>query len=100
MIYHHHARQGQALSVAHPASRSVTSPPPSVTVMIRPAADETTTRDGRPFAQAGTAYVANGPASYAMRGEELAVAAPAEAFRTRRRDGLTTTAAAVWLLDS
>ena len=32
--------------VAHPASRSMTSPSPSVTVMIRPAADETTTRDG------------------------------------------------------
>ena len=32
--------------VAHPASRSMTSPAPSVTVMIRPAADETITRDG------------------------------------------------------
>jgi hypothetical protein len=60
------------------------SPSPSVTVMIRPAADETTTRDGRPLAQAGTSYVANGPASY-MRGEELAVAAPA---RPSGRDGV------------
>jgi hypothetical protein len=55
--------------VAHPASRSMTSPSPSatlaVTVMIRPAADETTTRDGRPLAQAGTSFVADGPASYA-----------------------------------
>ena len=32
--------------VAHPASRSMTSPAPSVIVMIRPAADETTIRDG------------------------------------------------------
>ena len=40
--------------VAHPASRSMTSPSPSVTVMIRPAADETTTQEGRPLAQAGT----------------------------------------------
>ena len=48
--------------IAHPTSRSMTSPAPLVTVMIRPAADETTTRGGRPLAQA---YVANGPASYA-----------------------------------
>ena len=34
--------------VVHPASRSATSPSLLVTVMIRPAADETTTRDGRP----------------------------------------------------
>jgi hypothetical protein len=34
--------------IAHPASRLMTSPPPSVTVMIRPAADETTTQDGLP----------------------------------------------------
>jgi hypothetical protein len=39
--------------------RSMTSPSPSVTVMIRPAAYETTTRDGRPLAQAGTSYVAD-----------------------------------------
>ena len=51
--------------VAHSALRSMTSPSPSVTVMIRPAADETTIRDGRPLAQAGTSYVADGPASYA-----------------------------------
>ena len=51
--------------VAHPASRSMTSPPPSVTVLIRPAADVTTTRDGRLLAQAATAYAADGPASYA-----------------------------------
>ena len=51
--------------VAHPASRSMTSPAPSVALMIRPAADETTTRDGRPLGQAGTSYVANGPALYA-----------------------------------
>ena len=76
----------------------MTSPSPSVTVMIRPAgsaADETTTRDGRPLGQAGMSYVADGPASY-VRGEELAVEAPARpSFRTRRRDGLTTAAAAV-----
>jgi hypothetical protein len=42
------------------ASRSLTSPSPSVIVMIRPAADETITRDGRPLGQAGTSYVANG----------------------------------------
>ena len=48
MIYHHHARQGLALSrTHHPASRSMTSPSPSMTVMIRPAADENTARDGR-----------------------------------------------------
>ena len=41
--------------VAHPAScyfafdRMTCSPPPSVTVMIRPAGDEITTRDGRPI---------------------------------------------------
>jgi hypothetical protein len=52
-------------AVAHPASRSMSTPPsPSVTMMIRPAADETTTRDGRPLAQAGMSYVADGPASY------------------------------------
>ena len=51
--------------VAHPASRSMTSPAPSVTVMIRPAADETITRDGRPLGQAVTSYVADGPASQA-----------------------------------
>jgi hypothetical protein len=39
------------------ASRSMTSPSPSVTVMIRPAADETTTRDGRPLAQARSRHV-------------------------------------------
>ena len=48
--------------VAYPASRSMTSPSPPVTVMIRPADDETTTRDWRPvrspLAQAGTSYVA------------------------------------------
>ena len=53
--------------VAHPASRSMTSRQPSVAVMTRPAADENTTRDGRPLAQAGTSYVADGPASYSMR---------------------------------
>ena len=73
--------------VAHPASCSMTSPASSVTVMIRPAADETITRGGRPLGQAVTSYVADGPAS-CKRGEELAVAAPAccKAFRTRRRD--------------
>ena len=30
-------------------------------MVIRPAADETNTRDGRPLAQAGTSYVAGGP---------------------------------------
>jgi hypothetical protein len=54
--------------------------------MVRSAADETTTRDGRPlaqsYAQAGTSYVADGPASYA---EELAVAALA---RPSGRDGV------------
>ena len=90
---HHHARQGLALSrtLLRPL-RSMTSPSPSVAVMIRPAADEITTRDGHPLVQAGISYVANGPASY-MRGEELAVAVACKAFRTRRRDGLTTTAA-------
>ena len=53
------------VSVAHPASRSTTSPSPSETVMIRPAADETITRDGRPLGQAVTSYVADGPASQA-----------------------------------
>jgi hypothetical protein len=46
-------------TVAHPASRSMSSrsaPSPSVTVMIRPAADEITTRDGRPLAQVGTRH--------------------------------------------
>ena len=64
--------------VAHPASRSMTSPAPSVTVMIRPAADETTTRDGRPLAQAGTSHVANRMDRLRMRGKQLPVAAPAE----------------------
>ena len=32
--------------------------------MIRPAADETITRDGRPLGQAVTSYVADGPALY------------------------------------
>jgi hypothetical protein len=38
--------------------------------------DETTTRDGRPLAQAGTSYVAQMD-RLRMRGEELAMAAPA-----------------------
>ena len=62
------ARQGLALSrTLLPASRSMTSPSRSlsVTVMIRPAADDTTTRDGRPLAQAGASYVSDGPVSYA-----------------------------------
>ena len=83
MIYHHHVRQGLALSRTL-LRDSMASPPPSVTVMIRPAADETTTRDGRPLAQAGTPYVADGD-RIRMRGEELAVAAPA---RPSGRDGV------------
>jgi hypothetical protein len=80
--------------ITHPASRSMTSPPLSVTVMIRPAADETTTRDGRPLAQAGTSY-ASQMDRLRMRGEQLAVAAPARpSFRVRWRDALTTTATA------
>jgi hypothetical protein len=64
----------------------MTSPAPSVTVMIRPAADEAITRDlGRPLGQAVTLYVANRMDRLRKRGEELAVAAPA---RPPRRDGV------------
>ena len=49
---------------AHPTSRSMTFPSPSVTLMIRLAADDNTTRDGRPLAKAGTSYVTKGQASY------------------------------------
>ena len=62
--------------VAHPASRSMTSPSPSVTVMIRPAADETTTRYGRPLWAKQVRHTSQMD-QVRMRGEELAVAAPA-----------------------
>ena len=102
--------------VAHPASRSMTSPAPSVTVMIRPAADETTTRDLRGVrwakqVQAGTScswlmrdashsqmdrlrpsYDYEVKTRRACSGVAAAQRA-CNAFWTRRRDGLTTTTA-------
>jgi hypothetical protein len=62
---------------------SMTSPPPSVTVMIRPAADETATRDGRrwPKQSRHTSQMDR----LRMQGEKLAVAAPA---RPSGRDGV------------
>jgi hypothetical protein len=96
MIYQHHACATGPSPVTHSASRSMTSPAPSVTVMIRPAADETTTRDGRPLWPKQTRHTSQMD-RFRMRGEELAVAAPA---RPSGRDGvmasppLTTTAAA------
>ena len=65
----------------------MTSPPPSVAVMIRPTADENTTRDGRltgdrwPKQARHTSQMDR----LRMRGEELAVAAPA---RPSGRDGV------------
>jgi hypothetical protein len=89
--------------VAHPTSRSMTSPAPSVTVMTRPAADAQDhhprrVREGRPLGQAVTSYVADGPASQ-ERGEELAVAAPA---RPSGRDGVMASPPPLprrWLLE-
>ena len=62
---------------------SMTSPPPSVTVMIRPAADETATRDGRrwPKQSRHTSQMDR----LRKRGEELALAAHA---RPSGRDGV------------
>ena len=80
----------------------MTSPAPSVTVMIRPTADETTTRDGRPLANAATAYVA-GWTGFICEGKSFCSGSACKAFRPRWRDGLTTTAAAAlrrrWLLE-
>ena len=74
--------------VAHPPSRSMISPAPSVTVMIRPAADETTTRDGRPLGQAVTSYVADaGWTGFVCEVKSLQWQRPGSAcksFRTRR----------------
>ena len=72
----------------------MTSPAPSVTVMIRPAADETITRDGRPLGQAVTSYVADGAWTGFASEVKNFQWQRCKAFRTRRRDGLTTTAAA------
>ena len=65
--------------------------------MIRPAADENTTRDGRPLGQAGTSYVADGPVSY-MRGEELSVAQAGSASPARPlgRDGVMASPPPPW----
>jgi hypothetical protein len=69
MIYRHHARQGLPSPVVHPASRSMTSPSPSLTVMVRPAADATTTRDGRCGSKVdpSSAHVALGISCVQMR---------------------------------
>jgi hypothetical protein len=66
--------------------------------MSRPAADENTTREETVDRWPKQARHKSQIDRLRMRGEELAVAAPVQdpckAFRTRRRDGLTTTAAA------
>ena len=64
--------------VAHPASRSMTSPAPSVTVMIRPAADETITRDG-PTA---------GPSSHVIRRRWTGFASKVKSLQWQRLQGL------------
>ena len=64
--------------VAHPASRSITSPAPSVTVMIRPS-PETGDR------WAKQSRLTSQMDRFRKRGEELAVAAPA---RPSGRDGV------------
>jgi hypothetical protein len=83
--------------VAHPASRSMTSPSPSVTVMIRPAAVMLI----RPPTEMGVRWAKQARHTLQMdrirmRGEEHAVSSGSacKAFRTRRRDGLTTTTVA------
>ena len=72
--------------IAHPGSRSMTSPSPSVTVMIRPAADVVM----RPAPEMGVRWPKQARHTsqldrFRMRGEELAVEAPA---RPSGRDGV------------
>jgi hypothetical protein len=84
--------------IAHPASRSMTSPSPSVTVVIRHAADETTTRDGCAHWPNQARHTSQMDRLFVCEVKSLQCGSACKAFRTRRRDlgrdGLTTTAAA------
>ena len=75
---HHHARQSGPGPVAHPASRSMTFPSPSVTVMIRPAAEvlmKPPPEMGKGVRWPKQARHTSQMERLRMRGEELAVAA-------------------------